>query len=178
MLEQKRVLAIGSVVSILGTSFDRRQGVVVDLESDLDPEDGPVAVFFDQEVPPYLFTNQRDLEKWKGEIPTHENYRNCPRVVCFLPEDLRAESRFSNETLAHRLFGRLWHSWAAPKDPMTETTECMFDGCSSCATEHTLLNFWGTVYVVYACGEHHKERNGMFTENLGLKSPKVTSCVK
>lgn len=170
----KAPINIGSIVTIVGddNSFTHFQGIVVDTNSDHEVEDGPIAVFFDKEVASYkfgLFLSEQD--HWKGGVPTLESYRSCPRVVCFLPEELRVESRFDDKTVATRLFGDdMWHSLFSPKEEMVpNVTECSFNGCSQKATCHTYVNFWGSVYVIPSCAKCYSKRNGCCTEDLGLK---------
>jgi len=77
-------LEIGSIVTIKDCrNFKGFQGVVMDTKSDLDPKEGPTAVFFDTEVPDFYFIN----DEAKFVLPTPDNYRECSRVICFKPEN-------------------------------------------------------------------------------------------
>ena len=170
---KKTPINIGSIVTVLVySSFFTCQGIVVDTNSDHEKEDGPIAVFFDKEVPSHKFgfvlAGQDD---WKSGVPTFESYRSCPRVVCFLPVELRVESQFNDKTVAKRLFGNnSWHSLRSPKEDMIpNVTECFFSGCSKKATCRTYVNFWGSIYVIPSCTECHSKRNGLCTEDLQLK---------
>src|SRR5690348_16242023 len=95
-------ILVGSVVQIFETAFSGCEGLVMDIASDMNPEDGPIAVFFDREVSEYKFHRLYD-ERWKGVPPTTENYRECTRVACFVPNDLVVLREFSDKTLAKRI---------------------------------------------------------------------------
>ena len=68
----EKSLEVGTVVTVIGDNrFKRRQGLVVDLNSDLEPEYGTIAVFFDMEVPKHLFSGILPYMKdWDGGVPT------------------------------------------------------------------------------------------------------------
>ena len=168
-------IVIGSIVTVItdDTRVCGDQGIVVDINSDYCPEDGPIAVFFDKEVYYHKFWDMTEAKKWKG-VPTLENYRSCPRIFCFRREDLKVEERFSPYVLAARLFGRnRFHSsnsWNFPLIPGTHA--CQMKGCESgVATELTLVNIWGTVCEVYTCKSCHNKVHGMCGETLDLKNP-------
>lgn len=166
---------IGKIVVVKETRFHKRQGIIMDTESDLGPEDRPIAVFFDTEVPGYLFTaTMFEAEKWKG-VPTPENYRDCPRIMCFGPGDLEFVEEFSYETVATRLYGNnMWHHLSWSKWPLvSETHECWIKDCQSgkLASIKTFVNYWGTVMVLYTCAECNGRYHGICTESVELKDP-------
>jgi len=164
------VLDVNSIVTIIGDNgFVGNQGVVMDMTSDFEPEDGLIAVFFDTEVSDYHFVGSR-----KFVHPTPDNYKECPRIICFEKEEVEVVEEFSLEVRAKRLYPMgFWisRSWKFPLIPSSHA--CQFGDCKSdlLATEKTLVNIWGTIFEVYACTECHKERNGMLGEILGLKDP-------
>ena len=64
-------------------------GKVVDTNSPLFGGSlGPIAVFFDEEVPNQLLLNDRGANLCTGKCstpPTPTLCKNCPRIVCFHP---------------------------------------------------------------------------------------------
>ncbi|HEY0908060.1 MAG TPA: hypothetical protein VGE35_01795 [Candidatus Paceibacterota bacterium] len=170
-------IANESIVVVCGTSFDGCEGLVIDVASNLVPEDGPIAVYFDKEVDAYKFVGSREAEEWKGGIPTLENYRNCPRVICFEPTDLKPIGRFSPLVRANRLFGKdRVRDCSSPNFPLVPGThECHLkdcpDGASAKATHSALINVWGGVYEVYVCKTCFDRANGMCCDSFELKKP-------
>jgi len=164
------------IVLIRGeTSFDGHQGLVMDAASDLEPEDGPIAVFLDREVDNHHFNGPMRFRfgMWKGPVPTPESYKKSERVICFEPRQLIVESEWSLETLAVRLYGKdMWHSLMQMKYRLIPSIwDCSFADCKSglMATERTLVNFVGSIYEIYSCAECHKSRHGMCTESMQLR---------
>lgn len=150
-------ITVKSIVRIHETSFDGCDGLVMDIASDLEPEDGPVAVFFDREVSSYKF-NPIWVGLEKFSTPTPENYKNNSRVICFDPQDLEVREEWSIENLCDRFFPDYYHSISTLTFPLQKDKwPCAIEGCMSDkkATEKTLLNFWGTVYEIYTCIECH-----------------------
>lgn len=159
-------LVVGSVVRITEADFYvyECEGVVVDTNSDLSPEDGPIAVFFDREVETLDFNGPRSARRWNGPTPNKENYRTCPRVLCFKPDELMVIPQFSLETLANRRFPDRWHHARSIRAPLVPNMfKCHLADCKSglMATERSLFNFWGTVIDYYTCIECHQKIDGM-----------------
>jgi hypothetical protein len=165
----------GDVVTILGDNrFTDSQGVIIDMNSDLRPEDGPVAIYFDEEVPDHEFYPPGRRARWTSGVPAKNNYRDCCRVRCFIPDELRKDDGFPLETIVRRKFGENYHhisSWKFPLRPGTHA--CQFESCKTglLATELTLVNIWGTIQTVYACKGCHDEWHGMRTDGIKLKDP-------
>jgi len=171
-------IMIGSVVTVVGEGFtlQNRAGLVLDLESKENPENGPIAVFFDREVENYRFDIGFSVtEKWDGKRPTLENYRDCPRVCYFRAEELRVELEFGTKTMADRMFGNMgWHQvYSLPFRLERGTHACQLEACRSgkLATERSFVNLCGAVCEVYTCTDCHPRANGMRTESLDLKHP-------
>ncbi|HTK33169.1 MAG TPA: hypothetical protein VL335_01330 [Candidatus Paceibacterota bacterium] len=173
--ETAPTLTEGSIVTITGDNrFIGRQGLVIDMNSDLLPTEGPIAVYFDTEIGEHEFNIFGRGEKWTGGIPTKENYKKCYRVICFLPDELRREESFPLETIVQREFGSNWnliYSFDFPLRPGTHV--CQFDQCKSglLATQLTLVNVWGTITTVYSCTECHKGWHGMKADGVKYKNP-------
>jgi hypothetical protein len=173
-------LLLESIVTVVGeeTSFTNYQGLVLDVRSGHEPEDGSIAVFFNKEVEPEKFSNWIDVREWRGKDPTPKDYKNCPRVVCFLPNELRVEQRWSSKTLMGRTFGSglhaRWHSFSHPKRPLVPNVHlCHLQDCPSGlhATQSAFINVWGTVIEVYVCEPCHKRTHGMCADAVELKHP-------
>ena len=80
-------LEVNSTVAIISDNdLVGYRGVVMDTASDMEPEDGPIAVFFDAEVPDSFFLN---LKCEQVALPTPDNYQENHRVVCFEPEEVK-----------------------------------------------------------------------------------------
>ena len=159
-------LKVGSIVRITDEDFwiYDSEGIVVDTNSDAYPEDGPIAVFFDKEVETLDIHGPEEAESWSGPIPTQENYRECPRVLWFQPNELMVISQFSLKTLADRRFPGMWHHTRAFSAPLVPNVfKCHLADCKSglMATERSLFNFWGTVIDFYTCTECHEAIDGM-----------------
>lgn len=172
--QNQHKIKIGNIVRIKGTSFDKECGIVVDVKSKLEPRDGLIAVYFDREVPSYLFGDLDGARHWKHGIPTLENYMLCPRIICFELKDFVVLKEFPTLTLARRVLGSDLWGIRAPNFPFVSGIHpCHFADCSSgeLATERTFVNIWGTGCLVYACQVCHKEKNGMWGEILELKDP-------
>jgi len=172
---EKPGISPGDIVTILGDNrFTGKQGVVIDTNSDKRPEDGPIAVFFDKEVPDYEFNRTHFAGEWMGGVPTQENYRGCYRVICFPPEELRRDEEFILETLVERKFGSnytAFHAWNFPLRPGTHA--CQLESCTSGqpATKITMINVWSSIEVMYTCEACHKEWDGARTDGVTLKKP-------
>jgi hypothetical protein len=168
-------LAEGVVVTILGDfRFTDMQGLIIDMNSNQRPEDGPIAVYFDIEVPDHEFGIFGDKKKWTCGIPTKENYRACYRVRYFKANELRGEAGFPLEVIAQRRFDGKYLFVQELNFPLRPGThECQLQSCKSglLATELTLVNFVGTIMSVYTCAVCHKEWDKMRTESLELKKP-------
>ncbi len=167
-------LKVGSIVTTTEVSLHKNnnQGVVMDLKSDLVPDDGPIAVFFDSEVEGFL-SLPRNFDEHK-EPPTPEDYKESKRIFCFEAEELEVIEEFSLKTKARQLYPQgywLIRSWKFPLIPNSH--ECQFYDCESdiLATEKTIINIWGVVYEVYTCTKCHKEKNGVYGNMLGFKKP-------
>ncbi len=168
----------GDIVTILGDNrFTGRQGIVIDMASDKQPEDGPVAVYFDAEVPDHEFYQPGERSGWSGGVPNKENHRACCRVICFRPDELRRDAEFPIETLVQRKFGSNWariSSWKFPLRPGTH--DCQFESCKTGqpATMLTLVNVWGTVCTVYSCESCHEKWHGVRTDGFSCQDDILT----
>jgi len=171
------VLAVGDIVTIIGdNNFTDTQGIVVDTCSDKMLDDGPIAIYFDNEVPDYKF-NRHDFDdnKWTSGIPTKDSYKRCYRVICFKPEELRKEVGFSIETIVNRIFGKTGYNAISvlnfPLKPGTHP--CQVESCETGlqATELTLVNIWGTIMTIYTCTDCHRKWHGARTDGVALKEP-------
>lgn len=169
-----RQIMTESIVTVIGeNTFTGIQGLVMATDSDGEPEDGLVAVFFDRHVDSFHF-NQAVRYLWDGEKPTPEKYHTCPRVVHFLPEELRVESEYSIETRAKQLFRNMFHSTAQLNFPLVPNTHlCQLKDCinGALASKKSLLNCWGTVHEVYTCGECHERCHGAYMDIFEVKEP-------
>lgn len=163
-----------SIVTICGDNrFTDKQGLVIDNASDLRPEDGPIAVFFDQEVAAYEFHLSNGYD-YKAEPPPSTNYHKCPRVICFEPEEVRVCPEFKIEALIQRHFRSDWHSIYSFKFPLIPSAHaCQMAQCTSgdMATTKTIINVWGGLHVVYTCSACHNEWNGRRCDGFELKKP-------
>ncbi len=163
------------VVTILGNyRFTGMQGLIIDMNSNKQPEDGPVAVFFDHEIRDHEFGIMTQDERWTGPRPTKENQHKCKRVVCFQPQELRKEEGFPLETMVIRKFGSSphhLHEWSFPLKPGTHA--CQLKACESnlLATKLTLINVWGTIQAIYTCEKCHEGWDGVRTDGVTFKDP-------
>lgn len=168
-------LAEGSIVTIAGDNrFTGKQGLVIDMNSDLLPTDGPIAVYFDTEVPEYEFNTHSRGTPWSQGIPTKENYRSCYRVICFLPDELLVDTEFALESIVIRKFGKDPHALLSPDFPLKPGTHaCHVKSCESggLATKLTLVNVWGTIMALYTCEKCHEKWHGARTDGVELKKP-------
>ena len=169
-------IAEGDIVTILGDNrFTGRQGLVIDIESDLRPQDGPIAVFFDEEVPDHEFYDPPwQRRQWSDTVPNKSNYRECCRVKCFPANELKKDMEFLIDSVVRRKFGsnfNIINSWKFPLRPGTHA--CQFEACTSgqLATKLTLANIWGTIQTVYSCEACHKEWHGVRVDEVKLKNP-------
>ncbi len=167
-------IVVGAIVLIKGDNrFTGKKGVVIDNKSDKRPEDGPIAIFFDREVPGYEFY-QTMCEDWKGGMPTAENYRQCHRVITFPTEEVEVIAEFDIETIVKREFGDKYWTLNTLNFPLIPNTHsCQMEECLSGlhATERTIINVWGNLYVAYTCSPCHKEWHGRRCDDFKLKNP-------
>ena len=175
-------LVVGSVVRITEADFYLFdcEGVVVDTKSDLYSKDGPIAVFFDKEVETLDVHGPRAVRTWRGPTPTPENYRTCPRVLCFQSNELMVIPQFSLPTIAKRRFRDMWHHTRSNKAPLVPNMfKCHLADCESglMATERSVFNFWGTVIDFYTCTECHQIIDGM-AGDLVPKTRQITEDEK
>lgn len=170
-------LEVGSIVKIDATEtrFHECYGIIMDMNSDLRPEDGTIAVFFDQEVPDHEFSDHRDsLDAWKTKKPTPQNYKDCPRVMCFKESELEIIESEPIEILVRRKFGNNFHSihsFSFPLKPHTHA--CQLKECQSDlpATHISLINVWGCIQTVYTCERCNSKYHGKRTDGVELKNP-------
>jgi hypothetical protein len=173
-------IKVGSIVCVVTPEYalDGTEGVVVDVSSDLSPEDGPIAVFFDKEVEDDLFWTSRDLD-WRGGLPTADNYRDCPRVRCFNQGELGIITKFSLSTMANRLFGKgTWDHTRELSFPLQPGVGvCHFKRCRNLPTHEAIVNNLRTIRNVYCCAACYEEAHGKLAEVLELKfSPPKASA--
>ena len=165
----------GDVVTVLGEyRFTGLQGLIIDTQSNKQPEDGPIAVFFDQEIPDHKFGIMTQDERWTGPLPTKENQKRCIRVVCFQPHELRKDNDFLLEVIVKRRFGREPHHLYELDFPLKPGTHaCQIESCESnqMATKQTLINVWGTILVIDTCEKCHEKWDGARTDGVTLKRP-------
>lgn len=168
-------ILVNDIVTILGDNrFTGQQGLVVDTESDLRPEDGPIAVFFDLEVPDHEFNLFHREKTWKKGPPSKKDYKECYRVRCFQLEELRAEPDFSFDSLLKRNFGNDYHTAYSLKFRLKPGTHaCQFASCKTglLATKITLVNVWGAIHMIYGCEPCHAEWHRTWVEELKYKEP-------
>lgn len=130
-----------------------RSGEVVEICHDGDV-DGPIGVLFlngSDLVGPYSLADGSDL------------------VVRFLPEDLVRLDEWPVRELAGILFKSGFHHYYDP-GPEYRKEVCQCPGCDKHALEMwTLVNYWGTVYPISYCSEHHKKYHGMCVESIEIK---------
>jgi len=173
------LLASGNIVTVTDRNsvFANDQGIVIDTKSSLDKESGPIAVFFDKEVESYGF-NQISAEspRWTETVPTLENYRQNPRVICFRSSQLRIDKGWDIKNLANRFFGRYgWHHASSLSFHLVPNTHaCHLAACSSglLATQRTIVNYCGSIYDIYSCETCHRLYHKISTESFPeLKNP-------
>lgn len=170
------VLREGATVRIAlpGSRFDDCYAVVIDMNSDRRPQDGPIAVYFDEEVPDYQFNVHGFDDMWKGGVPTKADYRDCYRIACFKPEELKPENSVPVDILIKRKFGDNYlRAYALPFPLAPGTHECHVAECASgaLATKMTFINVHGVISNFYACEECHRKYDGIRTDGIKLKNP-------
>ncbi len=169
----------------------KHQGFVVDPHSNLEDQEHCVAVFFGTEVDASRFNPTRsETETWDrahqevlnprtGDyslLITNNLWQNCPRVVFFKPEGLVVENGWSLETLADRLFGRMYHTLLElPRGILPHRAsdyQCFRHECRNIASKLALWNIWGSVYPIYVCDSCFPENNAWCADVLPqLKNP-------
>ena len=163
IVQKKMQIVEGAIVKIIGTSFDRECGVVVHTASPDEPEDGPFAVYFDREVPGYMFGSTEQAERWDKGVPNKETYRECPRIVHFEIADLQVLPEWTPLTITKRLFEGMWNSLSDYRRP--EASGCQIKDCGIReAPNTTYRNYWGTVEILNTCNPHHAEFHGKCAE--------------
>lgn len=187
----------GSIVKMADPhgSWSSYQALVVSPYSELEGEGYTVPVFFNREVCASNFSYSAygakfgDKEalilpvgQWdslhtascaKGEIDfllKEENWKVCPRIRFFKPEELIVIQRWDLEVLCKRIFQRMWHTlYGLPFGGkfQAEEYQCWFEGCVEPAlAEAALGNCWGTVSVYCLCKTHHKEVHGKCSDGF------------
>jgi hypothetical protein len=165
----------GAIVAIIDPEcrFYRQAGIVLDFNSDLNAEDGPIAIFFDQEVPDYEFNHQL-IRDWDETIPTPKNYRTCPRVMTFTCDEIVVIGAFPVKTLINRKFGTNYNAYYSLPFPLVpHTHECQIKNCvdGARATHMTFANVWGSIMQVYTCEKCHKEWDTKRVDDVEIKKP-------
>jgi len=153
-------LTRGTIVQVYGeTSWTDRQGIVIDVNSDLDGPEFPVAVYFGREVDASRF-NSFQTRTWDMDhlascpaalLVGIMRPEDCPRIVCLRPGELAYRPEWGTEMLCDRYF-RQRRGHYTIKDPFIPGAHaCWVRGCDRVATELVLMNIWGMITPFYGC---------------------------
>ena len=146
-------LAVGNIVRVVAEDFvlHGKQGEIVDVDH---AKELPYSVKFGQSCK-HLFDYPRP-RKLIGE---------------FAATELQKEDRWDLEILAKDLYGTMFHSLAALKNPFDPANDCIHEDHMSSppkATVRIIVNCWGTVYEMDVC-EEHKNLHGLCGEILPIR---------
>ena len=175
-MAKKIMFETGFLVQVVSrrSKLEECEGIVISTNSDLSPEDGPVAVYLGPGNP-NLF--DEIANNWKGEIPTEENYRTCPRVKCFQSHHLKHIMEHNIKYQAWELYGPGWQNYSVPPAPFfSGTHECQLKICTSgkLATKKTLIKSdeYAMVVQYFTCEDCHQKFHGTkVPEIMELKFP-------
>lgn len=165
------------------------QGLVI-LSHCEDREDGyTVPVYFFPECERYNLRVYSDsADDWKRRFSEQrnrgesrflfedENWRNCPFVVFFKPDEIRVDKFWSLETLVQRYFPSYHHTcFCLPKGVERDPSlyQCFLEGCTNTASTMFLYNFWGSVYPMHICKKCQDEKFRGRDRIAGESMPKL-----
>ncbi len=173
-------------MSDLDGLWSEYQGLVIVPDSEIEDDGYSVAVFFDKEVPSNQFRSRPvrkdstliSLLDWDhdyGRLNIEEKttlllkddfWKRCPRIQFFRPSELKVVPFWNIETLAKRLFGRMFFYYHVISSVLPPTSfMCWCADCQNQAEKLALYNFCGTVYPYYVCSECFTKINGICGES-------------
>jgi len=156
------------------------QGLVIDPQFAIRNGELRVAVFFFPEVESFNFRFHRRgvmlIDEWDENYSDqcrngyvdflfiNDDWKRCPRVVFFRPEELVVQYEWHIKKLARRLFLETHRSVCGfsdflPKNPSLHM--CHLRDCGAQATKIALFCVSGSVYPAYVCDICFSEINGM-----------------
>lgn len=162
-----------------------RQGIVMDPYSAIVGDGFCVAVFLNLEVDQHHFFFQsrsrvndqiESIRSWdhkfgqqciEGDIEflfQNDQWKKCPRILHFRPQDLAIRKYWSVKVLADRVF-RDYHHYEPyligpeyPQDPCAY--KCWIEGCGQPGSRIALYNFWGSILTYCTCDQCFKGIHG------------------